>query len=148
MGKLFKVLTAASLIGIFITGCNDINSTNEIADENFINPTGNTNSIQLYLHNRLTGDHVYDAYAWGKIKYSLTEDNLNFIFDGFNLDPDTWFALYSDTKLLGFGITDKEGNINIRNSLSNAEDFNNSNLVLWYANEDGTSKPNHRILRS
>jgi len=148
MGKLFKVLTAASLIGIFITGCNDINRIKENADANFINPTGNTNSIQLYLHNRLTEDHIYDAYAWGKIKYSLTEENLNFIFDGFNLDPDTWFVLYSDTELLGSGKTDKEGNINIRNSLSNAEGFNNGMFVLWYANEDGTAKPNHRILRS
>ena len=148
MRKFLKILTAASLIGILISGCNDLNSTKENTDANFINPTGNTNSIRLYLHNRLIDDYIYDANAWGEIKYNLSEKNLNFIFDGFNLDPDTWFALYSETELLGFGKTDNSGNIIIRNSLSNAEGFNNGIFVLWYANEDGTAKPNHRILRS
>ena len=106
---------------------------------------GKSNIAHLYLYEKDpdTWEIVEEDGAWGKMKYNLSGDTFDFVFNGHGLDPGLEYTLiyYPDpwpgTGLidLGSGIVNEEGNIHIAESVSTgnlpAEDDENEGAKIW-----------------
>ena len=87
---------------------------------------GKSNIAHLYLHekNAVTWDIVEDG-AWGKMKYNMSGDEFDFVFNGHGLEPGYEYTLiyYPDPWpgegliCLGEGTVNEEGDIHIAESV-------------------------------
>ena len=94
---------------------------------------GKSNIAHLYLYQKTCDESddwpIVDGGAWGKMKYNLSGEEFEFVFNGHGLVPGTDYTLiyYPDpwpvTGLicLGSGIVNDEGNIHIAESVSTGD---------------------------
>jgi len=91
---------------------------------------GKSNIAHLYLHEKDPGtwDIVPDG-AWGKMKYNLSGETFDFVFNGHGLEagedytliyyPDDWPG--NGLICLGSGTVNEEGNIHIADSVNTGD---------------------------
>ena len=92
---------------------------------------GNSNIAHLYLHEKENfveeGWDIVEDGAWGKMKYNLSGETFDFVFNGHGLVPGTSYILIyypdpwsGDCYILCFGdevVADSEGNVHIVGSV-------------------------------
>jgi len=87
---------------------------------------GKSNTAHLYLHEKDPGTwEIVEDGAWGKMKYNLSGETFDFVFNGHGLEigldytliyyPDGWPG--EGLICLGSGIVNDEGNIHIAESV-------------------------------
>ena len=91
---------------------------------------GKSNTAHLYLYEKdaVTWDIVEDG-AWGKMKYNMSGDEFDFVFNGHGLEPGADYTLiyYPDpwpgTGLicLGSGTVNEEGDVHIAESVETGD---------------------------
>ncbi|HEY96498.1 MAG TPA: hypothetical protein G4O15_16345 [Dehalococcoidia bacterium] len=107
-------------------------------------PAGKSNIAHLYLYEKDPGTwEIVEGGAWGKMKYNLSGENFDFVFNGHGLIPGEDYTLiyYPDpwpgTGLicLGSGTANGGGNVNIKNSVDTGDlpiaDDANSGAKIW-----------------
>ena len=84
-------------------------------------PAGESNTGLLYLYEK-DGDpdwNIVEGGAWGKMKYNLSGEEFEFVFNGHGLVPDTGYTLiywpeqWPNVFCLGNGTTDEYGDVHI-----------------------------------
>ena len=121
---------------------------------------GKSNTAHLYLYEKdaVTWDIVEDG-AWGKMKYNMSGDEFDFVFNGHGLEPGADYTLiyYPDpwpgTGLicLGSGIVNEEGNIHIAESIEldtdlPIEDDENDGAKIWLVLSDDVDCENAEMI--
>ena len=91
---------------------------------------GKSNVAHLYLDPY--GDDPEEPYAWGKVKYNLTGCTLDFVFNGHELIPGTYYGMYSRGVLLGFAMANEFGDVHIKGSYSACAGLDNGKFNLRY----------------
>ena len=113
-------------------------------------PSGESNTGQLYLYEKVPSQDrwaageecegelvpwlIAEGGAWGKMKYSLSGETFDFVFNGHGLPvgvdytliyyPDDWdFAQLGNVICLGSGTTNGGGNIHIKGSAETGTDL-------------------------
>ncbi|MFC1948545.1 hypothetical protein ACFLXY_11580, partial [Chloroflexota bacterium] len=86
---------------------------------------GNSNIGHLYLYEKDPGSwEIVEDGAWGKMKYNLSGETFDYVFNGHGLEPGCEYTLiyYPDPWpgegliCLGEGTADKGGNVHIKGS--------------------------------
>ena len=92
--------------------------------------SGKSNVGHLYLYEKDNASwEIVEDGAWGKMKYNLSGETLDFVFNGHELEPGTDYTLiyYPDPWLgnglicLGTGMVNDEGNIHIMGSVDTGD---------------------------
>jgi hypothetical protein len=92
---------------------------------------GKSNIAHLYLHEKVPTDPwpIVEDGAWGKMKYNLSGETFDFVFNGHDLAADTDFTLiyYPDPWpgngliCLGEGTSDEFGDVHIMGSIDTGD---------------------------
>ena len=92
---------------------------------------GQSNVAHLYLDP--FGDDPLEPYAWGKVKYNLSGATLDFVFNGHQLTPGQYYAIYSKGQPLGVAMANEFGDVHIRGTFGMCEDVNieGGRFNLW-----------------
>jgi hypothetical protein len=85
-------------------------------------PAGKSNIGHLYLHEKDADWNIVEDGAWGKMRYNLSGDLFDFVFNGHQLETGLTYALiyYPDPWpgngliCLGVGMADEYGDVHIR----------------------------------
>jgi len=124
MKKVIVLLIALLVLGVFVIGCTIPEI--DLSRKGPSGQAGRSNIGHLYLYEKDPTDwSVVEDGAWGKMKYNLSGEEFEFVFNGHGLEADTDYTLiyYPDpwpgTGLicLGSGTTNRGGNVNIKNSV-------------------------------
>ena len=92
--------------------------------------SGKSNVGHLYLYEKDNASwEIVEDGAWGKMKYNLSGETLDFVFNGHELEPGTDYTLiyYPDPWpgdgliCLGNGIVNDEGDIHIKGSVDTGD---------------------------
>ena len=89
---------------------------------------GKSNIAHLYLDPY--GNNPFESDAWGKVKYNLTGETLDFVFNGHQLMPWQYYGMYSKGQLLGVGMANEFGDVNIKGSFT-CSMVENGRFNLW-----------------
>ena len=118
MKKYLILVLVVLLIGALTVGV--------LAGKGKTGQAGKSNIAHLYLHEKDpdTWEIVEDG-AWGKMKYNMSGDEFDFVFNGHGLEPEADYTLiyYPDgwpgegLICLGSGTVNEEGNIHIAESV-------------------------------
>lgn len=94
---------------------------------------GKSNVAHLYLDPYETKDGFIEADAWGKVEYNLSGATLDFVFNGHQLTPGQYYAIYSKGQLLGVAMANGSGNVHIKGSFGMCVDVNieGGRFNLW-----------------
>ncbi len=93
-------------------------------------PAGKSNVGLLYLYEKdLATWEIIEGGAWGKMKYNLSGDEFEFVFNGHGLEADTEYTLiyYPDgwpgngLICLGTATADEYGDVHIMNSVNTGD---------------------------
>jgi len=92
---------------------------------------GKSNIAHLYLDPY--GNNPFEPDAWGKVKYNLAGETLDFVFNGHQLTPWQYYGMYSKGQLLGVGMANEFGDVHIKGSFGMCEDVNieGGRFNLW-----------------
>jgi hypothetical protein len=92
---------------------------------------GNSNVAHLYLDP--FGDIPLESNAWGKVKYNLSGATLDFVFNGHQLTPGQYYAIYSKGQPLGVAMANEFGDVHIKGSFGMCEDvkIEGGRFNLW-----------------
>jgi hypothetical protein len=143
MKKIINLFIVLLVLGVFVIGC----TTPEV-DLSRKGPSGQagrSNVAHLYLYEK-TGDPDWDIVvdgAWGKMKYNLSGETFDFVFNGHGLEvgsdytliyyPDPWPG--TGLICLGSGTVNEEGNVHIAESVDTgnlpAEGDENDGAKIW-----------------
>ena len=125
MKKLVYTLIALMVLTVFMVGCTTVVPETDLSGKGPNGQAGNSNIAHLYLYEKdpLTWDIVEDG-AWGKMKYNLSGEMFEFVFNGHGLEagsdytliyyPDLWPG--NGLICLGSGVANKGGNVHIAES--------------------------------
>jgi hypothetical protein len=105
---------------------------------------GKSNIGHLYLYEKDNDSwKIVEDGAWGKMKYNLSGETLDFVFNGHNLDAGVDYTLIyypnpwpgNGLICLGSGTVNEDGNIHIKNSVDTGDmpiagDINNG-AKIW-----------------
>ena len=97
---------------------------------------GKSNVAHLYLD---PYDKPYDdpdvgfiePDAWGKVKYNLVGETLDFVFNGHQLTPWQYYGMYSKGQPIGVGMANEFGDVHIKGSFGSCAMFENGRFNLW-----------------
>jgi len=128
MKKVIYLLITLLVLSVFLFGC----TTPEIdlSRKGPSGPAGKSNIAHLYLYEKDPGTwDIEEDGAWGKMKYNLSGETFDFVFNGHGLEPETDYTLiyYPDpwpgTGLicLGEGVVNEEGNVHIAASVETGD---------------------------
>jgi hypothetical protein len=125
MKKIIYVMIAIMILGLFISGCENV--VPEVLESKGPSaPAGNSNNGKLYLYEKDPTDwSIVEDGAWGKMTYSLSGEEFDFVFNGKGLEADTDYTLIvykgedwpGQGICLGSGTTTNGGNVNIAESV-------------------------------
>ena len=125
MKKLVCTLIALMVLTVFMVGCTTVVPENDLSRKGPNGQAGNSNIAHLYLYEKdpVTWEIVDDG-TWGKMKYNLSGETFDFVFNGHGLEPGYEYTLiyYPDPWpgagliCLGSGTVNGEGNIHIAES--------------------------------
>ena len=126
MKKLVYTLIALMVLAVFMVGCTTIVPETDLSEKGPNGQAGNSNIAHLYLYEK-SGDpdwEILEDGAWGKMKYNMSGDEFDFVFNGHGLEPGLDYTLiyYPDPWpgegliCLGEGTVNEEGDIHIAES--------------------------------
>ena len=123
MKKLVYTLITLMVLAVFLVGCTTIVPETDLSGKGPNGPAGNSNIAHLYLYEK-SGEpdwEILEDGAWGKMKYNLSGDEFEFVFNGHDLEarsdytliyyPDPWPG--NGLICLGSGVANKGGNVHI-----------------------------------
>jgi len=125
MKRLVYALIALMVLTVFMVGCTSVVPETDLSRKGPNGQAGNSNIAHLYLYEKDPNDwSIVDGGAWGKMKYNLSGEMFEFVFNGHSLEAGSDYTLiyYPDpwpgTGLicLGSGIANKGGNVHIAES--------------------------------
>jgi len=125
MKKYLVLVLIVLLIGALTVGV--------LADKGKTGQAGKSNIAHLYLHEKDPDDDwsIVDPGAWGKMKYNLSGETFDFVFNGHDLKgevdteytliyyPDPWPG--SGLICLGTGTVDEFGDVHIMGSIDTGD---------------------------
>ena len=120
--------------------------------------SGKSNIGHLYLWEKDNTDWtIVDDGAWGKMKYNLSGESFDFVFNGHELEPGLDYTLiyYPDPWpgnnliCLGAGTVCEDGNIHIKNSVETGdlpiESDTNDGAKIWLVLTDDVDCENNTM---
>jgi hypothetical protein len=125
MKKLVYTLIALMVLTVFMVGCTTIVPETDLSGKGPNGQAGNSNIAHLYLYEKdpVTWEINEDG-AWGKMKYNLSGEMFEFVFNGHGLEagsdytliyyPDPWPG--NGLICLGSGTANKGGEVHIAES--------------------------------
>lgn len=143
MRKYLILVLIVLLIGALSVGV--------LADKGKTGQAGKSNIAHLYLHEKDPETwEIVEPGAWGKMKYNMSGDEFDFVFNGHDLKgeigteytliyyPDPWPG--TGLIYLGNGTVNEEGNIHIAESVEieslPIEDDENDGAKIWLVLSD------------
>src|SRR5665648_471967 len=124
MKKLVYTLIALIVLTVFMVGCTTIVPETDLSGKGPNGQAGNSNIAHLYLYEKDANWDVVDKGAWGKMKYNLSGEMFEFVFNGHGLEagydytliyyPDPWPG--NGLICLGSGTANKGGEVHIAES--------------------------------
>ena len=147
MKKLVYTLIALMVLVVFMAGCTTVVPETDLSRKGPNGQAGNSNIAHLYLYEKIpqatdfVGDWpLVDDGAWGKMKYNLSGEEFDFVFNGHGLvpgeeycliyfeDPDAnpWTSL-PNIYCLSMGTANGGGNVHIADSVDTQMDFPTNN---------------------
>ena len=140
MKKIATLLIVLLVLGVLVIGC----TTPEIdlSRKGPSRPAGQSNIGHLYLYEKDPADWtIVEDDAWGKMKYNLSGEEFEFVFNGHGLEPETEYTLiyYPDPWpgegliCLGSGTANSGGNVHIAASVDTGDlpaDYDDNALLL------------------
>jgi len=125
MKKLVYTLIALMVLAVFMVGCTTVVPETDLSEKGPNGQAGNSNIAHLYLYEKenfvTDGWDVVNKGAWGKMKYNLSGEMFEFVFNGHGLEagsdytliyyPDPWPG--NGLICLGSGVANKGGNVHI-----------------------------------
>ena len=87
-------------------------------------PAGKSNVAHLYLYEKDASWNIVDGGAWGKMKYNLSGEEFEFVFNGHGLVPNVDYTLvcfpidWPNCICLESGTANIDGNVNIAGSVN------------------------------
>ena len=132
MKKYIILVLIALLIGALMVGCTTVTPEIDLSRKPG-GPAGNSNIAHLYLYEKTPSGEwpIVEDGAWGKMKYNLSGEEFEFVFNGHDLEvgeeytliyyPDPWPG--NGLICLGSDIADDEGNVHIADSKDTGGDL-------------------------
>jgi len=125
MKKLVYTLIALMVLAVFMVGCTTVVPETDLSRKGPNGQAGNSNIAHLYLYEKDPDTwEITEDGAWGKMKYNLSGDEFEFVFNGHGLEagsnytliyyPDPWPG--NGLICLGNGVANKGGNVHIAES--------------------------------
>lgn len=124
MKKLVYTLIALMVLTVFMVGCTTVVPETDLSGKGPNGQAGNSNIAHLYLYEKDANWDVVDKGAWGKMKYNLSGEMFEFVFNGHGLEagydytliyyPDPWPG--NGLICLGSGTANKGGEVHIAES--------------------------------
>ena len=125
MKKLVYTLIALMVLTVFMVGCTTVVPETDLSGKGPNGQAGNSNIAHLYLYEKDPNDwSIVDGGAWGKMKYNLSGEMFEFVFNGHGLEagydytliyyPDPWSG--NGLICLGSGTANKGGEVHIAES--------------------------------
>jgi len=121
-------------------------------------PAGKSNIGHLYLYEKDPGSwEIVEDGAWGKMKYNLSGESFDFVFNGHELEPGTDYTLiyYPDPWpgagliCLGSGTVCDEGDVHIKGSVDieklPIDDDENEGAKIWLVLSDDVDCANQQM---
>ena len=124
MKKLVYTLIALMVLTVFMVGCTTVVPETDLSGKGPNGQAGNSNIAHLYLYEKDANWDVVDKGAWGKMKYNLSGEMFEFVFNGHGLEAGSFYTLiyYPDPWpgngliCLGSGTANKGGEVHIAES--------------------------------
>ncbi len=134
MKKLVCTLIALMVLTVFMVGCTTVVPENDLSRKGPNGQAGNSNIAHLYLYEKdpVTWEILEDG-AWGKMKYNLSGEEFEFVFNGHGLvEGEDYTLIYYPDKngnpwprvdiiCLGSGIANAELNVHIMGSVDTGD---------------------------
>jgi hypothetical protein len=122
MKKLVYTLIALMVLTVFMVGCTTVVPETDLSGKGPNGQAGNSNIAHLYLYEKDPDTWIIkEDGAWGKMKYNLSGEMFEFIFNGHGLEagfdytliyyPDPWPG--NGLICLGNGTANKGGEVHI-----------------------------------
>ena len=95
MKKLVYTLIALMVLTVFMVGCTTVVPETELSKKGPNGQAGNSNIAHLYLYEK-SGDPdwiIVEDGAWGKMKYNLSGEMFEFVFNGHGLEAGSDYTL-------------------------------------------------------
>lgn len=151
MKKYLILVLVVLLIGALTVGV--------LAGKGKTGQAGKSNIAHLYLHEKDpdTWEIVEDG-AWGKMKYNMSGDEFDFVFNGHGLEPEVDYTLiyYPDPWpgigliCLGSGTVNEEGDVHIAESVEieslPIEGDKNDGAKIWLVLSDDVDCENAQMV--
>jgi hypothetical protein len=112
------------VLTVFMVGCTTVVHETDLSGKGPHGQAGNSNIAQLYLYEKDLGWGILEDGAWGKMKYNLSGEMFEFVFNGHGLEagfdytlinyPDPWYG--NGLICLGSGTANKGGEVHIAES--------------------------------
>ena len=121
------------VLAVFMVGCTTVVPETDLSEKGPNGQAGNSNIAHLYLYEKenfeTDGWDVVNKGAWGKMKYNLSGEMFEFVFNGHGLEagfeykliyyPDPWPG--NGLICLGSGVANKGGNVHIAESVNTGD---------------------------
>jgi hypothetical protein len=125
MKKLVYTLIALMVLTVFMVGCTIVVPETDLSGKGPNGQAGNSNIAHLYLYEKDPDTWIIkEDGAWGKMKYNLSGEMFEFVFNGHGLEagsdytliyyPDPWPG--NGLICLGSGTANKGGEVHIAES--------------------------------
>lgn len=112
------------VLTVFIVGCTTVAPETDLSGKGSHGQAGNSHIAHLYLYEKDLGWGILEDGAWGKMKYNLSGEMFEFVFNGHGLEagsdytlinyPDPWHG--NGLICLGSGTANKGGEVHIADS--------------------------------
>ena len=112
------------VLTVFMAGCTTVAPETDLSGKGPHGQAGNSNIAHLYLYEKDLGWGILEDGAWGKMKYNLSGEIFEFVFNGHGLEagsdytlinyPDPWHG--NGLICLGSGTANKVGEVHIAGS--------------------------------
>jgi len=97
MKKLVYTLIALMVLTVFMVGCTTVVPETDLSGKGPNGQAGNSNIAHLYLYEKenfeTDGWDVVNKGAWGKMKYNLSGEMFEFVFNGHGLEAEKNYTL-------------------------------------------------------
>ena len=112
------------VLAVFMVGCTTVAPETDLSGKGSHGQAGNSHIAHLYLYEKDLGWGILEDGAWGKMKYNLSGEMFEFVFNGHGLEagydytliyyPDPWPG--NGLICLGSGTANKGGEVHIAES--------------------------------
>ena len=159
MKKLAYTLIALMVLTVFMVGCTTVVPETDLSRKGPNWQAGNSNIAHLYLYEKDPVTWVIvDGGAWGKMKYNLSGEMFEFVFNGHDLEvgfdytliyyPDPWPG--DGLICLGSGIVNENGDVHIAAAVNTGDlpilADENTGAKIWLVLSDDVDCDNQLMI--